>query len=91
LRRTLLESALPPSTPAAVIESGTLPTQSARYGALDALEALGAGRGAGPVLVVVGATVALAAVLAPAQGVSAGNEAAAGVENIRAAGDESDR
>ncbi len=83
LRRTLLESGLPPSTPAAVIESGTLPAQNARYGTLDALEALGAGRGTGPVLVVVGATVALAAVLAPEQGAAAGDEPAAGVENDR--------
>jgi uroporphyrin-III C-methyltransferase len=64
LRRLLLESGLAPETPAAVVESGTLAAQRARRGILADLETLGGGRGAGPVLVVVGATVALAGTLA---------------------------
>jgi len=82
LRETLADAGLPASTPAAVIESGTLPTQRASYGTLDRLEALGAARGGGPVLVVVGATVALAAVLGPA----AGEALQAGAPQAAAAG-----
>jgi len=66
LRAVLLGAGLPPSTPAAVIESGTLPEGRARRGLLGDLAALGAGSDGGPVLVVVGATVALAEALAPA-------------------------
>jgi siroheme synthase len=64
VRRTLLNAGLPGATPAALIESGTLPEQRAGFGTLDDLPALlGEFRG-GPVLAIVGATVALAASLA---------------------------
>jgi uroporphyrin-III C-methyltransferase len=66
LRDLLLEAGLPRTTPAAVIESGTLPDGRARRGVLADLVDLGAGGSGGPVLVVVGATVALADALAPA-------------------------
>ncbi|HZN04047.1 MAG TPA: hypothetical protein VFD06_10745, partial [Candidatus Polarisedimenticolia bacterium] len=52
------------STPAATIENGTLPGARVRHGRLEELESLGAGRGDGPLLVVVGRTAALAGDLA---------------------------
>ena len=91
LREALVDAGLPPSTPAAVIESGTLPAQRAEYGTLDRLEALGAARRGGPVLVVVGATVALAAVLAPARAEAQGDSAAQGAAASPAAAEGSDR
>jgi uroporphyrin-III C-methyltransferase len=66
LRDVLLAAGLPRTTPAAVVESGTLPWERARRGVLADLAELGAGGAGGPVLVVVGATVALAEALAPA-------------------------
>ena len=63
LRRALLGAGLAPSTPAAVVENGTRPEQRVRRGTLSGLAALGEGHGAGPLLVVVGRTVALAAAL----------------------------
>jgi uroporphyrin-III C-methyltransferase len=63
LRQVLLAAGLAPSTPAAIIENGTRPEQRVRRGALSHLAALGKGHGAGPLLVVVGRTVALAAAL----------------------------
>jgi uroporphyrin-III C-methyltransferase len=59
VRRTLLEAGLPPATPAALIEGGTLPEQRVARGTLGTLpELLEPNRG-GPVLVVVGKTVDL--------------------------------
>jgi len=66
LRDVLIEAGLPRTTPAAVVESGTLPGERARRGVLADLADLGAGGSGGPILVVVGATVALAEALAPA-------------------------
>jgi uroporphyrin-III C-methyltransferase len=63
-REVLLGARLPRATPAAVIESGTLPGARVRRGVLADLVSLGAGRGEGPVLVVIGATVAIAGALA---------------------------
>jgi uroporphyrin-III C-methyltransferase len=91
LRTTLIDAGLPPTTPAAVIESGTLPAQRAEYGTLDRLEALGAARGGGPVLVVVGATVALAAILAPATPVAAPESAVAAAQVLAAPPSATDR
>jgi siroheme synthase len=51
--------------PAAVIESGTLPGERISRGVVAGLATLGAGGAGGPVLVVVGVTVALAEALAP--------------------------
>jgi uroporphyrin-III C-methyltransferase len=70
VQRTLLAAGLPAATPAAVIESGSLPGQEVRRGVLGGLErlgdGLGAGHGGGPVMAVVGRTVALAAALGDA-------------------------
>jgi len=66
VQRTLLAAGLPAATPAAVIESGSLPGQIVRRGVLGDLERLGAGRGGGPVMAVIGRTVALAAALGDA-------------------------
>jgi siroheme synthase len=63
LRQVLLGAGLAPSTPAAIVENGTRPEQRVRRGVLSHLAALGEGHGAGPLLVVVGRTVALAAAL----------------------------
>ena len=63
LRQVLLGAGLAPSTPAAIVENGTRPEQRVRRGVLSGLAALGEGHGAGPLLVVVGRTVALAAAL----------------------------
>jgi uroporphyrin-III C-methyltransferase len=60
LAAVLLAAGLDASTPAATIESGTLPGQRVRRGRLEQLQALGAGRGTGPLLVVVGRTAGLA-------------------------------
>ena len=80
LRRVLLGAGLAPSTPAAVVENGTRREQRARRGTLSGLAALGEGHGAGPLLVVVGRTVALAAALehltAPAGSAAPGADAA---------------
>lgn len=63
LRTVLLGAGLAPDTPAAVIENGTRPEQRVRRGVLAGLAAPGGSAGAGPILVVVGRTVALAAAL----------------------------
>ena len=60
LAAVLLAAGLDGETPAATIESGTLPDERVRRGRLDRLETLGAGRGTGPLLVVVGRTAGLA-------------------------------
>ena len=62
--RALIAGGLPEDTPAAVIESGTFDDQRVRRGVLHRLGELGAGCGTGPVLIVVGRTVALSALLA---------------------------
>ena len=50
-----------PETPVAVVENGTLPDQRVAYGTLAGLGRLAAdGRGAGPALIIIGDTVALA-------------------------------
>jgi siroheme synthase len=64
LAAVLLSAGLHRSTPAATIENGTLPDARVRHGRLEELESLGAGRGTGPLLVVVGKTAALASDLA---------------------------
>ena len=74
VERTLLEAGLPEETPAAVIESGSFKSQCVRRGTLRGLSSLGtatgeeapggAAKGQGPVLIVLGRTVALGALLA---------------------------
>ena len=59
VRSVLLEAGLPETTPAAVIESGTLPEQRIERGTLAELGSLHASAGGGPVLVVLGHAVAL--------------------------------
>jgi uroporphyrin-III C-methyltransferase len=59
VRRVLLEAGLPDSTPAAVIESGTLPEQRIGRGTLAELGSLRGSGAGGPVLVVIGHSVAL--------------------------------
>jgi uroporphyrin-III C-methyltransferase len=59
VRRALLDAGLPGSTEAAVIESGTRADQRVARGTLDRLGALAAPSARGPVLAVVGRTVAL--------------------------------
>lgn len=76
LKDVLLRAGLTPGTPAAVIENGTRPDQQVHRGVVSDLAALGDGRGAGPILVVVGRTVALAAALERLVGIAA--ETAAG-------------
>lgn len=71
LAAVLLAAGLDASTPAATIESGTLPGQRVRRGRLEQLQALGAGRGTGPLLVVVGRTAGLADDLAAPAGAEA--------------------
>jgi len=61
--RALVEGGMPADTPAAVIESGTFNGQRVRRGVLRRLGDLGAGLGQGPILIVVGRTVALSAAL----------------------------
>jgi uroporphyrin-III C-methyltransferase len=61
--RALVEGGLAKDTPAAVLESGTLQEQRVRRGVVGRLGDLGIGIGGGPVLIVVGRTVALAAAL----------------------------
>jgi hypothetical protein len=79
LRAALLGAGLAPGTPAALLESGTLAHARVVRGSVADLPELGASRGAGPVLVVVGRTVALAEKLRPgAQGVTAKPAAANG-------------
>ena len=65
LREVLIAAGVPPAMPAAVVESGTLPAERVRRGVVEELPGLGA-VGGGPVLVVVGPTVALAVARAPA-------------------------
>jgi uroporphyrin-III C-methyltransferase len=60
LAAVLLAAGLDAATPAATIENGTLPGARVRRGRLDRLATLGAGRGTGPLLVVVGRTAGLA-------------------------------
>jgi len=57
--RVLIDAGLPDDTPAAVIESGTLPDERILRGTLADLATLAASRAGGPVLVVVGRSVAL--------------------------------
>jgi len=57
--RGLIGAGLHPQTPAAIIENGTLPDQRVSTGALGALEAMAAGHGDGPALIVVGQVVRL--------------------------------
>ena len=59
VRRALLDAGLPGATPAAVIESGTLREERIGSGTLTNLPSLLPSRGGGPVLVVVGRTVAI--------------------------------
>ncbi len=59
VRRVLLDAGLPEDTPAAVIESGTLPEERVLRGTLADLSSHLASRAGGPVLVVVGRSVAL--------------------------------
>jgi uroporphyrin-III C-methyltransferase len=63
LKAVLLGAGLAPDTPVAVVENGTRPEQRVRRGVLSGLAAPGESRGTGPILVVVGRTVALAAAL----------------------------
>jgi uroporphyrin-III C-methyltransferase len=63
---TLRRAGLDPATPAATIESGTREDEVVRHGTLAGLEALGALRGTGPLLVVVGRTAGLGVTLGPA-------------------------
>lgn len=60
IREVLLEAGLPGRTPAALIESGSLPEERIATGTLRGLESLRGEAPAGPVLLVVGKTVALA-------------------------------
>jgi uroporphyrin-III C-methyltransferase len=62
---TLLRAGLDPATPAATIENGTREDEVVRHGTLAGLGALGALRGAGPLLVVVGRTAGLGLTLGP--------------------------
>jgi uroporphyrin-III C-methyltransferase len=64
VEEALLAAGLPPGTPAAVIESGSLPAERRFVGTLSGLSRLGPADPEGPVLIVVGRTVALAAGLA---------------------------
>jgi uroporphyrin-III C-methyltransferase len=57
--RVLSDAGLPGDTPAAVIESGTLPGERISRGTLSDLVTLGGGGAGGPVLVVVGSSVAV--------------------------------
>ena len=59
VRRVLLDAGLPGDTPVAVIESGTLPEERILRGTLSSLASLLSFRAGGPVLVVVGRSVAL--------------------------------
>jgi uroporphyrin-III C-methyltransferase len=71
----LLGAGLDGSTPAATIENGTRGDEVVRHGTLAGLGALGALRGSGPLLVVVGRTAGLGVLLGPA--LRAGARAAA--------------
>jgi uroporphyrin-III C-methyltransferase len=66
LREVLIAAGVPPALPAAVVESGTLPAERVRRGVVADLAGLGTEIGRGPILVVIGPTVALAEALAPA-------------------------
>jgi uroporphyrin-III C-methyltransferase len=59
VRQVLLDASLPGDTPVAVIESGTLPEECILRGTLSSLASLPSFRAGGPVLVVVGRSVAL--------------------------------
>ena len=50
----LIENGLPPSTPVALVESASLPSESRCFGTLAGLEALAATVGTGPVVIVLG-------------------------------------
>lgn len=71
VRASLLEAGLPASTPVAVVESGTLDEQRADFGTLFDLPSLLDGHRGGPVLVIVGKTVALARKLRAAAAIPA--------------------
>ena len=87
LAAVLLGAGLHRATPAATIENGTLGNARVRHGRLEELESLGAGRGTGPLLVVVGRTAALAGDLAGplAAGAQLAAESAAGAAEADAA------
>lgn len=59
VRRTLIVAGLSPETPAALIESGSTPQEAISRSDLRRLDALAAGSGRGPALLVVGETVAI--------------------------------
>ncbi|HEV8122063.1 MAG TPA: uroporphyrinogen-III C-methyltransferase [Candidatus Polarisedimenticolia bacterium] len=84
---TLLLAGLDPATPAATIENGTREDEVVRHGTLAGLGALGALRGSGPLLVVVGRTAGLGLTLGPVlcQGALAAATAAADVVAATAA------
>ena len=74
VREALLCAGLPADTPAALVESGTLPEEVFARGTLGELHLLSEARGGGPLLVVVGRTVALSDELRPAAGRKQANE-----------------
>jgi siroheme synthase len=82
-----LLAGLDPATPAATIENGTREDEVVRHGTLAGLGALGALRGSGPLLVVVGRTAGLGLTLGPVlcQGALAAATAAADVVAATAA------
>lgn len=59
VREALLDAGLPPETPAAVIESGSWPGERISTGTVQDLHRLKADDASGPVLIVIGKTVAL--------------------------------
>ena len=65
VKEVLLEAGLPPNTPAALIENGTLPEEILALGTLEGLERPGEGRGSGPLLGIIGPTVSLSLRLRP--------------------------
>lgn len=62
-RAALIEAGLPPETPAALIENGTTASQRVVTGCVDTLDSLLDEHMSGPVLIVIGRTVALSEVL----------------------------
>ncbi|MBI4161460.1 MAG: hypothetical protein HY509_03340, partial [Acidobacteria bacterium] len=57
--QALLEAGLSGETPAALIESGSLPEETVRRGSLRELRGLAADRASGPALLIIGRTVGL--------------------------------
>lgn len=81
VRQSLLDAGIGRDTPAAVLESGTLPEEIVAVGTLGNLPSLNASSRGGPVLVVVGRTVSLSAALrtkAPRRPSAATEESVAG-------------